>query len=179
MGYSAAGDPLILEVKGNSLDDGPGIRTVVFFKGCPLSCVWCHNPESKRTGAELAFDPRECVSCFEAVFRDIAGINGTGRYERVDVRYKRDEHDYDTVSISEPHSAPLAVSAHVGAVEILTGVEQGYAYEEKSPDFCHITTFPSPHPEELKERLWFRPHEHTDGDIELERCSTCGGPHLL
>lgn len=63
MEYNAAGDPLILEVKGNSLDDGPGIRTVVFFKGCPLSCVWCHNPESKRTGAELAFDPRECVAC--------------------------------------------------------------------------------------------------------------------
>ena len=55
--------PLILEVKGNSLDDGPGIRTVVFFKGCPLSCVWCHNPESKRVGQEISFDPRECVGC--------------------------------------------------------------------------------------------------------------------
>lgn len=56
-------DPLIFEIKGNSLDDGPGIRTVVFFKGCPLSCVWCHNPESKRTYAELSFDPQECIAC--------------------------------------------------------------------------------------------------------------------
>lgn len=55
--------PLILEVKGNSLDDGPGIRTVVFFKGCPLSCAWCHNPESKRTGQEISFDAGECVAC--------------------------------------------------------------------------------------------------------------------
>jgi pyruvate formate lyase activating enzyme len=55
--------PLILEVKGNSLDDGPGIRTVVFFKGCPLSCVWCHNPESKSVGQEISFDPQECVGC--------------------------------------------------------------------------------------------------------------------
>lgn len=55
--------PLILEIKGNSLDDGPGIRTVVFFKGCPLSCVWCHNPESKRTGPEISFDPKLCVGC--------------------------------------------------------------------------------------------------------------------
>jgi len=55
--------PLILEVKGNSLDDGPGIRTVVFFKGCPLSCSWCHNPESRKRTAELSFDPAECVSC--------------------------------------------------------------------------------------------------------------------
>ena len=40
--------PLVLELKGNSLDDGPGIRTAVFFKGCPMRCIWCHNPESKR-----------------------------------------------------------------------------------------------------------------------------------
>ena len=46
-------EPLILDIKGNSLDDGPGIRSAVFFKGCPLSCVWCHNPESKRIEAEL------------------------------------------------------------------------------------------------------------------------------
>lgn len=56
-------DPLILEIRGNSLDDGPGIRSVVFFKGCPLSCVWCHNPESKRAAAELSFDPDQCVAC--------------------------------------------------------------------------------------------------------------------
>ena len=55
--------PLVLEAKGNSLDDGPGIRSVIFFKGCPLSCLWCHNPESKRATAELAFDPRKCVGC--------------------------------------------------------------------------------------------------------------------
>lgn len=55
--------PLILELKGNSLDDGPGIRTVVFVKGCPLSCGWCHNPESKRACAELSFSRRDCIGC--------------------------------------------------------------------------------------------------------------------
>jgi len=55
--------PLILEIKGNSLDDGPGIRTVIFFKGCPLSCVWCHNPESKRTDVEISYDPKQCIAC--------------------------------------------------------------------------------------------------------------------
>ena len=55
--------PLVLEIKGNSLDDGPGIRSVVFIKGCPLDCVWCHNPESKKRGSELSFDAELCVAC--------------------------------------------------------------------------------------------------------------------
>lgn len=57
--------PLVLEIKGNSLDDGPGIRSVVFFKGCPLFCVWCHNPESRKPIAEIAFDGKLCVDCGE------------------------------------------------------------------------------------------------------------------
>ncbi len=65
MANLAAKRPLILEIKGNSLDDGPGIRSVVFFKGCPLACVWCHNPESRNPAAELAFDPPKCVDCGE------------------------------------------------------------------------------------------------------------------
>ncbi|MFO8112452.1 MAG: glycyl-radical enzyme activating protein [Desulfosalsimonadaceae bacterium] len=56
-------DPLILEIKGNALDDGPGIRSVIFFKGCPLSCTWCHNPEGKRVDAEIGFDAAVCVGC--------------------------------------------------------------------------------------------------------------------
>lgn len=55
--------PLVLEIKGNSLDDGPGIRSVVFFKGCPLSCLWCHNPESRQPGPEIAFDADACIAC--------------------------------------------------------------------------------------------------------------------
>ena len=56
-------DPLILEIKGNSLDDGPGIRTVVFFKGCPLDCSWCHYPESKNYSVEISFDAGKCIGC--------------------------------------------------------------------------------------------------------------------
>ncbi|MGP8153682.1 MAG: glycyl-radical enzyme activating protein [Smithella sp.] len=55
--------PLILEIKGNSLDDGPGIRSVVFYKGCPLSCSWCHNPESKKAVVEISFDAKVCIDC--------------------------------------------------------------------------------------------------------------------
>lgn len=62
--------PLIFQLKGNSLDDGPGIRTVVFFKGCPLSCLWCHNPEGLDPSPGLALESGKClegcVRCVEA-----------------------------------------------------------------------------------------------------------------
>ncbi|MFA6451417.1 MAG: glycyl-radical enzyme activating protein [bacterium] len=58
----------ILYLKRNSLDDGPGIRTTVFLKGCPLDCVWCHNPESKSAKAELSFDPEKCIGCRTCIY---------------------------------------------------------------------------------------------------------------
>lgn len=56
--------PYILDIKGNSLDDGPGIRTTIFFKGCPLNCIWCHNPESKKAIQELSWDKEACIGDF-------------------------------------------------------------------------------------------------------------------
>jgi pyruvate formate lyase activating enzyme len=53
--------PLVFDVKGNSLEDGPGIRSVIFFKGCPLDCSWCQNPEGKRVAADLWWEPERCV----------------------------------------------------------------------------------------------------------------------
>ncbi|MCL2293878.1 MAG: radical SAM protein [Spirochaetes bacterium] len=57
--------PLVFDIKRGSLDDGDGIRTVIFFKGCPLNCFWCHNPESINPQAEYFFDPERCISCKE------------------------------------------------------------------------------------------------------------------
>ena len=53
----------IFNIQKFSINDGPGIRTTVFMKGCPLDCLWCHNPESKSRKSELFFDSRKCVGC--------------------------------------------------------------------------------------------------------------------
>lgn len=46
-----------------ALHDGPGIRTTVFLKGCPLDCIWCHNPESKKYAVQLGFLAKKCTGC--------------------------------------------------------------------------------------------------------------------
>jgi len=54
---------LIFDIKEFGLHDGKGLRTTVFFKGCPLSCVWCHNPEGQSFERELAVNLNKCVDC--------------------------------------------------------------------------------------------------------------------
>lgn len=53
----------IFNIQRFCINDGPGIRTTVFFKGCPLSCAWCHNPESKRARRELSYHADKCLHC--------------------------------------------------------------------------------------------------------------------
>lgn len=53
----------IFNIQKFSVHDGPGIRTTVFFKGCPLRCLWCHNPESQNTKKEMLYDREKCTLC--------------------------------------------------------------------------------------------------------------------
>ena len=57
----------ISEVKRLATHDGDGIRTTVFFKGCPLKCVWCHNPESISFAPQLAYYEKQCVAFLQAL----------------------------------------------------------------------------------------------------------------
>lgn len=58
---------LIFAIQRFSLHDGPGIRTTVFLKGCPLHCLWCHNPEAIRTEPELSSCAEFCIRCGRCV----------------------------------------------------------------------------------------------------------------
>jgi pyruvate formate lyase activating enzyme len=77
--------PLVVDIKRDSLEDGPGIRTVVFFKGCPLRCSFCHSPETQDPKTNIAFSERKCVfcgKCADICPRDAIDLSNTQRIDR-------------------------------------------------------------------------------------------------
>lgn len=54
---------LVFDIKRYAINDGPGIRITLFMKGCPLSCVWCHNPEGIRNGKDKLYTKKKCIGC--------------------------------------------------------------------------------------------------------------------
>lgn len=56
-------DTFVINLQKCSIHDGPGIRSTVFFKGCPLKCVWCHNPESQAYSREVLYNEEKCSRC--------------------------------------------------------------------------------------------------------------------
>ncbi|MCQ2547106.1 MAG: glycyl-radical enzyme activating protein [Clostridia bacterium] len=63
MGHTA----LIGDIQKFSTQDGPGIRTTVFLKGCPLNCAWCHNPEMIKPDQQMIISPSRCIGCMACV----------------------------------------------------------------------------------------------------------------
>jgi pyruvate formate lyase activating enzyme len=78
---------MVFDIQRSSFHDGPGIRTTVFFKGCSLSCVWCHNPESQSGGPELGFFAEKCNccgSCAAVCPRNVHHVTGTAHSHNLD-----------------------------------------------------------------------------------------------
>ena len=59
--YKAEG--IVFDIQRFSINDGPGIRTIVFLKGCSLSCLWCCNPESQKLEPVVMYSKEKCISC--------------------------------------------------------------------------------------------------------------------
>jgi len=58
---------VVFNIQKFSVHDGPGIRTTVFLKGCPLKCMWCHNPESQNPKIQMLYDTDKCTLCMNCV----------------------------------------------------------------------------------------------------------------
>jgi len=73
---------MVFDIQHFAVQDGPGIRTVVFLKGCPLRCLWCHNPESQEAEPELSFTPEKCIRCGKCAEVCPAGAISNGVLDR-------------------------------------------------------------------------------------------------
>ncbi len=69
----------ICDIKKMAVHDGPGIRTTIFFKGCSLKCVWCHNPESIDAKPQTAFYAHKCIGCGKCQQENFTAENCLGQ----------------------------------------------------------------------------------------------------
>jgi pyruvate formate lyase activating enzyme len=74
-------DVMLFNIQKFSMQDGPGIRTTVFLKGCPLSCQWCHNPESISSLTQESFNERRCIQCHRCAGGNIGACPTEARRE--------------------------------------------------------------------------------------------------
>ena len=125
---------LLFDVQRFSTHDGPGIRTTVFFKGCPLSCPWCHNPESLAVAPQLAFQESRCIGC--GACREVCQADPLTAGDRLGSGHCRACQQCIAVcptTAREIVGAWWTVDELVDAVEEVAGVKLGRRYNLDAP----------------------------------------------
>jgi pyruvate formate lyase activating enzyme len=98
---------LVFSIDRNVVEDGPGIRTTLFFKGCPLRCVWCHSPQSQSKEQQLLFIENRCIGCGACVDvcpKDAQELTGTARR----ILWERCDDCGECVSVCPPMALEMA-----------------------------------------------------------------------
>lgn len=106
---------VVFDFKRFAVHDGPGIRTTVFLKGCPLRCTWCHNPEAIARSPQLFFRPERCIKCLACVEVCPSGAQGvSANGNRV---FERDVCDLSELCVDVCNSGALELAGRYMTVE--------------------------------------------------------------
>lgn len=120
---------MIFNIQRFSTHDGAGIRTIVFYKGCPLRCTWCCNPESQSYGYSLMYDARLCKSFGDCLKADPETFLSDGSHIRINRTRLRHPEQFKSVCLSKA----LTVSGEEKTVEeLLTEIEKDLAFFNQS-----------------------------------------------
>ena len=129
----------VFNIQKYSVHDGPGIRTIVFLKGCALSCRWCSNPESQHTRPELAYNAGRCLEldkcghCLMACERGAVSRGGDGK-PRIDRSLCADCATSGAMPCAEacPAQGLLVYGKKRNVDDVLSSVEQDAAFYSRS-----------------------------------------------
>ena len=135
---------IITEIQRFSLNDGPGIRTTVFFKGCNMRCAWCHNPETINPDPEIMFTELNCIGCLKCVGVCHSGAQTVISGEQAEICNSQTEktglHAFDRDKCTGCgkcaeicYAEAMTVSGHeMSVAEIMREVEQDRIYYSRS-----------------------------------------------
>lgn len=121
---------IIFDIQRFSLNDGDGIRTTIFFKGCYLRCVWCHNPESIAPEIQLNHNPKKCTLCGKCV--DI--VNGDGIKivdDKLIIDFNKHNQNFDLINVC-PNKAYSKFGKAYSVDEVVDIVMKDFDYYKNS-----------------------------------------------
>lgn len=124
---------LVFDVKRFAIHDGPGIRTVVFLKGCPLHCAWCHNPEGVSGGLELMAFPGRCDAPCRACVKAVPGGGISKRDGRLLIdRTFRGARGMTQAAEACLYDALRLVGRRISVTDLIAEVEPDRVFYERS-----------------------------------------------